>query len=264
MYFFDLRLGMRGWFTRRRVLSIAILGFIAGLLLVPVRYVVQEVESHLDFYGVWIMTEDGAVYRGSRSAIGDRVVLKAHPGNSEYDIWLGLYQRTRERFESDDEGRAQLERVVISMPERMKPVWDAMWLQLDEQPGLTGEVVVIGWPFRCFRGGCLVPDTGSPVPPSEVIMHTSVLDIMPQSTGRAREQFVYGPLWLGLGGNWLTLFGVLWLVVAVVKLAARAIPLLWRRRRGACVKCGYGKSGVSGACPECGWPFPESTQSISA
>ena len=61
------------------------------------------------------------------------------------------------------------------------------------------------------------------------------------------------PIWPGFAINTVFYAAVLWLV----SLAPFTLRRVIRRKRGACIKCGYdlrGSSGGGGVCPECGVP----------
>ncbi len=58
----------------------------------------------------------------------------------------------------------------------------------------------------------------------------------------------YRPIWLGFALNTLFYAAILW-----IPFAPFALRHVLRRRRGACLQCGYDLRGTSGSvCPECG------------
>lgn len=76
-------------------------------------------------------------------------------------------------------------------------------------------------------------------------------ELQPNSTGAWYDPWVlpYRPIWSGLLID-TAVFTVLWMLVFLVPIA---LVRRRRRRRGACVACGYDLAGTTGdRCPECG------------
>ncbi len=111
--------------------------------------------------------------------------------------------------------------------------------------------VAFGWPCLSFRGGFFVfasqqpmtqHDFGPELPnvfKQEVNYQTAeprTMPLMPMLPGLAANTAVYAGAW------WLVVF------------APGTIRRHRRRRRGACVRCGYDRRGIGAdaACPECG------------
>jgi hypothetical protein len=130
------------------------------------------------------------------------------------------------------------------------------------------EHVRAGWPAHCLEGQrhlgiCPPLGTTRPlaegwafVPQREVLV--LAVEAHPASLDRLVYDTQYGcawaapmplrPLWRGLAIN-AGAFGAAWGVVLLFPMSARRA---WRRRRFACVRCGYSLAGIDGPCPECG------------
>ncbi|MHC5113608.1 MAG: hypothetical protein ACYTGP_04175 [Planctomycetota bacterium] len=101
-----------------------------------------------------------------------------------------------------------------------------------------------GWPFRCLRGTRVSGATDAhglrnawPIPERRLRVYAQlVVGFLP-----------YEPLWPGLVANTAFYGAAAWAVVCGPGLLRRRS----RRRRGACLACGYLLAGLD-RCPECG------------
>jgi hypothetical protein len=155
---------------------------------------------------------------------------------------------------------------VGAHPAEVIPNW-ATWMQPSEQnsPGSYGEVVCIfGWPFEAahWRGSVFVSFNGRVSP----MRRTGGFEVGGRVKGMGLVRLVLPthPLWPGLLANSAFYGVILWALWFTPGAVRREL----RRRRGACVRCGYDLRGrvggidagrrsapqeaATGACPECG------------
>lgn len=119
-------------------------------------------------------------------------------------------------------------------------------------PGITWYAMLehrVGLPFRCLRRTRMTTQVMRVITP---VPQTTWIEGLPSppwldSGHAAKERIPVRPLWLGLGGNYLFWSACAWLTFA----AAASLQARLRRKRGACVRCGYAAAGL-GLCPECG------------
>lgn len=109
-----------------------------------------------------------------------------------------------------------------------------------------------GWPWRCMASESWTIKTqtlhrsGSAVGYREVLRGNLVLG----STSNGRTIMPLRPMWLGLIGN-IAVWGAAWFAAFTGLSVLRGMA---RKRRGACVGCGYDRRGLQPTerCPECG------------
>jgi len=113
--------------------------------------------------------------------------------------------------------------------------------------------IAYGWPCLSFRGGWY-DEGGSPrmldYGPALPELVTTVMDPNGTTTHREPRVVPLMPLFPGVLAN-TALYGAGWWALL---LAPGAIRRRNRRRRGACVACGYDRRGIGEdtPCPECG------------
>ena len=106
-----------------------------------------------------------------------------------------------------------------------------------------------GWPVRSLAGAYL-SDRNDQAMGSWYM--TAIINPWLADDEQPFNFIPYGPIWPGFALNTLSYAAILWIPVAPF-----ALRQVLRRRRGACLQCGYDLRGTSGGgggdvCPECG------------
>lgn len=128
------------------------------------------------------------------------------------------------------------------------PYWSALAYQdrprmlSDDRRGLNDwkHEMAAGWPLRALRGELV--NSSIRLDNSTPAESRSLIRVGPEKV------IPFRPLILGFAGD-LVLYSTAW---ASLLFAPGWIRSAARRRRGACVQCGYELSGITGPCPECG------------
>lgn len=116
-----------------------------------------------------------------------------------------------------------------------------------------------GWPFRAaycrrilvFDGGSEATIKGGVALPGDPWL----IPIGQKGSLAIVRGCPYNPLWLGLLGDMVVYFLVMWIGVNI----PWTVRKICRRARGECTRCGYKLvEGPAWGCPECGWNRPES------
>ena len=103
-----------------------------------------------------------------------------------------------------------------------------------------------GWPVRSLAGAYL-SDRNDQAMGSWFT--TAIINPWLADNEQAFNFIPYRPMWPGFGLNTLLYAAILW-----IPLAPFALRHVLRRRRGACLQCGYDLRATSRrGCPECGW-----------
>jgi hypothetical protein len=147
-------------------------------------------------------------------------------------------------------------------PEQPPPWWVAEMLPV-ERPGdaVRHSVQVSGWPARCTWCTFVIRRSDDPLRWETGFFEADVAGgvslsgrkpVSDQGTMGVQSAFpIVGlrPLPIGLVLNTAFYGGGIWLIW----FAPGAVRRMFRRRRGACVRCGYDLRGVGNVmCPECG------------
>lgn len=132
------------------------------------------------------------------------------------------------------------------------------WIDKDERV-----MIGSGWPARTLycdyvcigRGYAQYLRSGIPLPGSRFPTY---------SLGSAASALPLHPIWSGFILNTILYAAILWVPFALFALR-RGLRRVLRRRRGACLICGYDLRGTSGGgggggCPECGWRREEKVE----
>jgi hypothetical protein len=142
------------------------------------------------------------------------------------------------------------------------PAWvgDPFWGSDDDlalhraQRVATTTWMAHGWPLRCVRHVSAIEHGGYQgrdlIPPLRTFSRSEILVRM----GPIACSLGYDPIWPGLLVNTAFYGAILWGLWVGPGALRRGL----RRRRGACVRCGYdlrggeGSDGAPAVCPECG------------
>ncbi len=150
---------------------------------------------------------------------------------------------------------------AISSPPRGSTLRSAYWTSAIAEKAASGGGsridVAYGWPCLSFRGGYTEtfggPATAGIVHDVEPHLDEMVIDVVRngkavQITDPRPTPLI--PVWPGVVVN-SVLFGAAWYGLLLIPASLRRGR---RRRRGACVECGYDRRGIApeAACPECG------------
>ena len=102
-----------------------------------------------------------------------------------------------------------------------------------------------GWPMRSLAGAHLSDRNDQAI---ESWYSTAIINPWLADNEQAFNFIPYRPMWLGFALNSLLYATILW-----IPFAPFALRQVLRRRRGACMQCGYDLRGaVSAGCSECG------------